>query len=262
MISVTYAELSGWLAAILWPLARIAALVATAPVFGNAGVPRRVKILFALALTYVLAPLAGPLPGIDPWSAEGLVVLAQQLAVGMAMGLAMRLVFAMVDVAGEIAGLQMGLGFATFYDPQHGTHSPVIAQFLGLLTTLIFLALNGHLMLLSVLAESFQLLPVGARTAGGPPWFALADWGSKVFVSGLMLALPLITALLVTNVAIGILTRAAPQLNLFAVGFPITILVGWIVLSLSIPLLEPLLTRAFDEGLQRMLQPLPPLAPR
>lgn len=261
MLSFTDAELAGWLAAFLWPLARIAALVGAAPVFGNTGVPRRVKLLIALALTVAVAPLAGPLPQADPWSVAGVAVLAEQIAVGLAMGLAMRLAFAMVDVAGEIIGLQMGLGFATFFDPQHGTHTPVIAQFLGLLTTLVFLGLNGHLMLLSVLAESFRLLPPGAGATAAPPWFALADWGSKVFASGLMLALPVVTALLVTNLAIGLLTRAAPQLNLFAVGFPVTILVGWIMLGLSLPTLEPLLTQAFAEGLQRMLVPLASPAP-
>jgi flagellar biosynthetic protein FliR len=156
-----------------------------------------------------------------------------------------------VDVAGEIAGLQMGLGFASFFDPQHGAHTLVVAQFLGLLATLIFLGIDGHLMLLSALAESFRLLPVGA---GAPlEWPAIASLGGGIFVTGLMIALPVVVALLLTNIALGILTRAAPQLNLFAVGFPVTILAGWIVLALSLPMLAPLFTQAFEAGLRAML---------
>ena len=253
MLSFTYDELAAFLAAFLWPLARVAALVGTAPILGNAGVPRRIKALAAIAITLAISPLVQSLPAVDPWSGAGLVVLVQQVVIGVAMGLALRLVFTMVDVAGEITGLQMGLGFATFFDPLHGTQIPVIAQFLGLLASLVFLSINGHLMMLAALAESFRILPIGTAGAGPPAWLALAGSGAAIFVTGLMLALPVIAALLITNVALGILTRAAPQLNLFAVGFPAIILVGWIAIALALPLAAPLLTQAFEEGLQRMV---------
>lgn len=253
MISFTYAELSAFLAGFIWPLARVAALVTTAPVLGNIGVPTRVKVLLALGVSLAAAPLAGTLPDVEPWSTEGLGILVQQIVIGAVMGLAMRMVFTMVDVAGELVGLQMGLGFATFFDPLHAAHTPVIAQFLGLLTSLVFLSINGHLMMLSVLGESFRVVPIGAALPGGEAWMTMAQWGGKIFVSGLMLALPVVVALLITNVALGILTRAAPQLNLFAVGFPAIILVGWVAIALALPLAAPLLTHAFEEGLQAML---------
>ena len=256
MISFTAAELSALIAGFLWPFARVAALVAAAPVLGNVGVPRRVKLLLAIGVTAAVAPLAGPLPPVEPWSASGLAILVRQMMIGAAMGLTVRLVFAMIDVAGEVTGLQMGLGFATFFDPQHRTQSPVVPQFLGLLAALVFLGINGHLMLLAALAESFHALPLGSDGFGAPAWQALAEAGSRMFASGLLLALPAVVALLISNVALGILTRAAPQLNLFAVGFPVTILVGWLVLALSLPALAPFFTHAFEDALRMMLQPL------
>lgn len=262
MISFTYAQLSGYLAAFLWPLARIAALMAAAPVFGNLGVPRRLKILLAVAVTAVLMPVVGPMQDLEPWSAPGLLLLAQQMIIGIALGLTMRMVFTMVDVAGELAGMQMGLGFATFFDPQHASSLPVVAQFLGLLTTLTFFSANGHLMLLSVLAESFRLLPMADTGLSASVWLTLVDWGGKIFLTGLMLSLPIVAALLVTNLALGVLTRAAPQLNVFSVGFPVTLLVGWAVLLLSLPYFAPALVRLFDDGFQMMAQIMAQAAPR
>ena len=256
MLTFTYDELSALLAAFLWPLARVAALIGTAPIVGTASVPRRIKALFAIAVTLALAPLVDAIPRIDPWSGPGVLVVVQQCLIGAAMGLALRVVFAMVDVAGELTGLQMGLGFATFYDPQHGTQSPVIAQFLGLLASLIFFSINGHLMMLAALAESFHVIPIGAGGTGAAGWLLLAQAGAGIFVSGLMLALPVIAALLITNVALGILSRAAPQLNLFAVGFPAMIMVGWLALTLALPLTAPYLTHAFERSMGTMLAPL------
>jgi flagellar biosynthesis protein FliR len=254
MITFTYAQLSSLIAAFMWPLARIAALVATAPVLGNLTIPRRVRMLLAVAITLALAPAFGEPPTIDPWSGAGLLVLAQQMLIGAAMGLAMRVVFTMVDFAGEVSGLQMGLGFATFFDPQHTASLPVIAEFLSLLATLTFLAVNGHLLLIAALADSFRVLPVGDLALASSTWFQLADWGGKIFVTGIMLALPIIATLLITNLALGVLSRAAPQLNLFAVGFPITLLAGWVILGLSLPHFAPTLTRVFDDGLGMMAQ--------
>lgn len=261
MIDFSDTALSAFLAGFLWPLARIGALVAAAPVLGNLGVPRRIKVLLAVAITVTVAPLAGPPADVQLWSGAGVLVLAQELLIGAAMGLVIRLAFAIVDVAGEITGLQMGLGFAIFFDPQHGTHTQVIAQFLGLLATLTFLSLNGHLLMISALAESFRALPVGGLGPAGPAWLMLANLGGSIFASGLMLALPVIAALLITNVALGVLTRASPQLNFFAVGFPVTILVGWAVLTLMLPLMPPILGQVFDGGL-RMMFDLPSFTAR
>jgi flagellar biosynthesis protein FliR len=254
MLSVTTAQLYEWIAAFMWPLARILALIATAPVMGSPSLPARVKIGLAVAITLVVAPTLGPLPQVEPFSGTGLLILVQQILVGVAMGLAMKVVFAAVDTAGEIAGLQMGLGFATFYDPQAQASTPVLAQFVGLLATLVFLALNGHLLIISTLAESFRALPISEAVAAALGWRTLADWGATIFASGLAMSLPILAALLITNVALGILTRAAPQLNMFAVGFPVTLSVGLVVLALVLPYLTPGLERLVHSGLATMLQ--------
>lgn len=253
MISVTSAQLNALLAAFAWPLARILALVASAPVIGNAGVPASLKIALGLFITVLVAPLIPSPAGIDPASAAGLLIMAQQVLIGLAMGFSMHVVFHAAEMAGEFIGLQMGLGFATLYDASVPGMIPIIGQFLGVVVTLAFLAVDGHLMLISVLVESFQVLPL-APLSGPAGLLAVAEWGSSIFTYGLALALPLLAALLITNVGLGVLTRAAPQLNIFAVGFPLTILVGFLGLTLALPYFAPTLERLFMDGLAQMLR--------
>jgi flagellar biosynthetic protein FliR len=172
------------------------------------------------------------------------------------MGFAMRIVFGAVEMAGELGSLTMGLGFATFFDPNSQGRSSAISQFLTLVATTAFLAANVHLLLLEALAESFISMPISAHPMGGASFKLLADWGSKIFSAGLQLALPVIAALLITNVALGILTRAAPQLNLFGIGFPITLGVGFVVLALSLPYLSGPLQSLLSQGVE-MARKLP-----
>lgn len=255
MITLTSAELNTWIASFLWPLTRILGLIAIAPLFGNLSVPVRVKLGLGIMLALVIAPTVPALPAADPMSLAGMLVLMQELVIGLAMGFAMRVVFAAVEMAGEICGLTMGFGFATFFDPQTRARSSAIAQFLALLTLMVFLATNIHLMMLSTLAESFITMPVSASPAGAVGFRALANWGGLIFSAGVQLSLPVIAALLLINIALGILTRAAPQLNLFGIGFPVTLGAGFIVLMLMLPYLATPLEKLFNEGLgimQRM----------
>jgi flagellar biosynthetic protein FliR len=253
MISVTTAQLDAWLAAFAWPLARILALIASAPVIGNPSLPASVKIGLGLLLTVLVAPLLPPPPGLDPASATGLLILAQQVLIGLAMGFAMQVVFWAAEMAGELIGLQMGLGFATLYDASVPGFIPILGQYLGIVVSLAFLAIDGHLLLLSALVESFQVLPFAPLSA--PSGLrALVAWGGSIFSYSVALSLPLLAALLITNLALGVLTRAAPQLNIFAVGFPLTILVGMLALALTMPYFAPSLERLFIEGLTAMLR--------
>ena len=256
MITVTSAQLNTWLALMLWPFARILALLATAPPIGNAQVPASVKIGLAILITAVIAPTL-PAPSIDPGSAAGLLLLARETALGIAMGLAMRIVFAGIASAGDIIGLQMGIGFAQFYDPQSSGQTPVIGQYLGVFTTLTFLSLNGHLLMISTLVESFFAMPVDGSGAGN--WLLLAQSGEMVLRAAVLLSLPLIATLLVVNTALGVLTRAAPQLNIFAIGFPITMMVGIFALMLSLPYCIPAFERFFEGGIGTMLQVATPV---
>jgi flagellar biosynthetic protein FliR len=248
MLSFTDAQLNAWIAAFVFPLARILGLVAAAPVFNNAALPVRVRLALGLAVALALTPALPPLPDIAPDSWSGLMVLLREGLIGIALGFTMRLAFAAIDLAGELMGLQMGLGFAVFYDPQNATQLPVVAQLIGMLALLIFLALNGHLAMLALLAESFTILPVSAAPFPAAGWEILLRWGATIFSVGMLLALPLIAALLIANISLGVLTKVAPQLNLFAVGFPLTLIAGFAMLALTMPYYAPALEQLFEQG--------------
>lgn len=252
MISFTSAQLDAWLAALIFPLSRILAMIASSPVLGNRQVPVRVKIGLSVLLTLIIAPTIDAMPPVAVGSPQGLLIIIQQTIIGVAMGFTMRLIFTAIEMAGELAGLQMGLGFASFYDPLNASYTPVVARWLGTIAVLAFLALNGHLYMLSGLAESFRTLPIGSMMPA-KGFHEVANWGGVIFAYGLQLSLPLLAALLTANIALGILTRAAPQLNLFAIGFPITLTIGFVVLLLSMPYLSPLMDRLTQEGLGKML---------
>jgi flagellar biosynthetic protein FliR len=250
MITLTSAEINTWIAALLWPLTRILGLIAASPLFGNTSVPMSIKISLGVLLAAIMAPAIPALPAADPMSMAGLLILLQELLIGLAMGFAMRIVFAAVEMAGEVSSLTMGLGFATFFDPMSSGRSSAVSQFLALIATMAFLATNAHLLLLSALAESFVTMPVSATPmAAGAP-LELARWGARIFSAGLQLSLPIVAALLITNVALGILTRAAPQLNIFGIGFPVTLGVGLLVLSLSLPYLGTPVLNLFSQGIE------------
>lgn len=254
MISVTSLQLSAWIAAFLFPFARILALIASAPVLGNKQIPAHVKVGVAAMLTFIIAPALDIPPDIEVSSAIGLFVLLQQILAGLAMGFVMRLIFTAVEMAGDLAGMQMGLGFASFYDPVNATNTQVVAQFLGILAALIFLSMNGHLYMLQALAESFHVFPISTSQPSAGGLLVVVSWGASIFIYSLQLALPVIAALMLTNLALGILTRSAPQLNIFSIGFPITLAVGFIMLMLTVPYLAPLLENFTQAGLETMLR--------
>lgn len=252
MITLSSAQLNAWIAAFVWPLTRILGLLAIAPLFGNVSIPTQIKLALGVMLTLVIAPGLGPLPAVEPMSLAGLLILVQQLVVGLAMGFAMNIVFTAVEMAGEAVGLTMGFGFAIFFDPQTHGRSSAINQFLSLLAIMLFLATNVHLIMLSALADSFTTLPIAATPLHSLGLKQIAGWGGMIFSAGIQLALPMIAALLITNIALGVLTRAAPQLNLFGIGFPITLTVGFVVLALSLPYLATPMGRMFVEGIEMM----------
>ncbi|MXS83426.1 flagellar biosynthetic protein FliR [Nitrosomonas oligotropha] len=254
MISITTAELNTLLGAFIWPLSRILALVATAPLLGNPSVPVRVKLGLAVMITVLVMPLVEKsLPQIDPASGVGFAILLQQVLIGIAMGLVMRIVFVAVEMAGELIGLQMGLGFAVFFDPQNSGQIDIVGRFLGVIASLAFLAIDGHLIMITLISQSFSTLPIGLEGMTNATFTTLANWGGEIFKSGLQLSLPVLTALLITNLALGILTRVAPQLNIFAVGFPLTLSIGLLVMALSMPFYAPILEHLVQDGLNLMM---------
>ncbi len=250
MIHLTSAELNTWIAALLWPLSRILGLIAAAPLFGNASVPVSVKVALSVMLAVIIAPVIPALPATDPMSMAGLLILVQEMLIGLGMGFSMRIAFAAIELAGEISSLTMGLGFATFFDPETKGRSSAISQFLALIATMAFLALNAHLVLLGALAESFLSLPIAATPmAIGAP-YEVVNWGGQIFAAGLHLSLPIVAALLITNVALGILTRAAPQLNIFGIGFPVSLGVGLLAISIALPYLDMPIQTLLNQGIE------------
>jgi len=245
MISFTSAQLDVWFAAYFWPFVRILALFSSAPLLYHRSVPHRLKIGLSVMITLIVAPsLPYVAPGGDPaW------LLVQQLLIGLAIGLGLQMMFAAFDVAGDLLGLQMGISFATFIDPQNADQSPLIGSFIGLLATLVFLAMNGHLMMIAGIVETFHTLPIGAGSPAAADWKMLALLGGEMFRIGLHIALPVLATMLILNLALGVLARAAPQLNIFAVGFPATMLIGLAALALIMPLMGPFLDSTLERGI-------------
>ena len=261
VFSVTSDQLSVWLVTFLWPFVRMLALISTAPIFSEATVPRSAKIGLAALLAIVITPTLDPMPSVPLVSAGGFWILIQQVLIGAAMGFSMRMVFAMVQAAGEYAGLQMGLSFATFFDPSSGGNTMVLARLLNVMAILIFLATDGHLMLIMTLAESFRTLPIADTPLAASGWFLLVSAGSQIFSGGLMLALPLIATLLTLNLAMGILNRVSPQFSIFSVGFPVTLLAGMGMLLLLMQYIAPFLEPQFATGFTSTMEFLQGLRP-
>jgi len=247
MISFTTTQLYAWIGGLLWPLTR---MVAVAPVFGNTAIPMLIKTTLGVLLASIVAPTLPAVPVVDPTSWAGLLIVAQELLIGMSMGFAMRLVFAAIEFAGEVASSTMGFSFASFFDPTTAGRSSAISQFLALVATMAFLAMNAHLVLIEALVESFFTLPISGTPMSLSAPLEMVRWGSRIFSAGLQIAMPIVATMLITNVALAILTRAAPQLNLFGIGFPITLGAGFLVISLLLPYLGTPLQNLFNQGVE------------
>jgi len=246
-MNFTDTQLTSWASLYIWPFFRIAALVSVAPIFGTRTVPPRAKLIIAISLTLLVAPLVPKMQFIDPLSLQGILTTFHQVLIGITMGFMLSLVFAALITGGQSIAQLMGLGFASMMDPQNGVSVPVIGQFYTVLATLVFLVLNGHLVIINVLVSSFQALPVGDTGLSPDKIWQLVLWSKWVFVAAVVIALPAITSLLLVNVAFGVMTRAAPQMNIFAVGFPITILLGFVVMMISLPYFIPKVQQLFDQ---------------
>lgn len=233
-ILVDAADVSRWVARLWWPVLRIGGFVLTAPIASAATVPRLVKIALTLGLAFILAPFAPVPAGLSVFSGAGLMAAVQEMLIGIAIGLIAQLAFEALNFAGQSISTVMGLGFATLVDPQHGAATPVLGQLFAIFGALAYLAVDGHLVLLGALAQSFRTLPVGGANIDEDLLMAMAKWGGRIFETGLLVALPAVVALIIVNLGLGVVTRAAPQLNLFGIGFTITLLAGFFVLIVGV----------------------------
>ncbi|WP_110947922.1 flagellar biosynthetic protein FliR [Pseudomonas bohemica] len=233
VLALTDTQISTWVAAFMLPLFRIATVLMTMPIFGTTLVPKRVRLYLALAITVVVAPSLPPMPEVHALDLSALLLIGEQIIIGAALGLSLQLFFQAFVIAGQIVAIQMGMGFASMVDPVNGVSTAVIGQFFTMLVTLLFLAMNGHLVVFEVLIESFTTLPVGEGLVAADFWELVLRLG-WVLGAALILVLPAITALLVVNIAMGVMTRAAPQLNIFSIGFPLTLVLGMGILWISL----------------------------
>ena len=216
----------------LWPMLRISSLLLAAPLFSLDALTLRLRIMLALVLTFLIYPLVD-WPVIDPISAKGMLEIVNQLFIGAMMGLMLQVAIGAIVVAGQSIAASMGLSMASMIDPNVG-NVPVISQFLVIMSTLIFLGFGGHVMIISMLFDSFQSVPIGTFILGQVAFGKVVAWSSMMFLGGVLLALPVMVSLLFINIGMGIVTRAAPSLNIFSVGFPASIAAGFLVLILSL----------------------------
>ena len=246
-MTFTDAELLDAISAWLFAFVRIGAVFTVAPVFSASSVPARLRILLALAITVLVEPMLPASQPVDPMSTTALLVLAQQLAIGVAIGLVLQLAFNALVFGGQMVAYSMGLGFAHLMDPQNGVQVPTVSQFYLIFATITFLAVDGHLRLIALLVESFGAMPVSTDGMGRAALWDVASWGASLFTDGLLLSLPIVAALLLVNVGMGIVSRAAPQLNIFSVGFPVTLGLGFVLLWLTLPQALALFTAWLEE---------------
>lgn len=252
MLTIHASDLQQWIVQLLWPLTRILGCIAVVPLFSHPSIPNRIKLGIGFVITLAIAPSV-QVPVIEVMSWQGMLSLLAQVLIGISMGFVMRIMFTAVEMAGFMMGMSMGLGFASFFDPQSEGQTIAVAQFLTMLTLLVFMSLDGHLIVVAVMLQSFETMPIllDHWQLNGQ---AIAELGGHIFSQGLLLSLPVVASLLITNMALGILTKAAPQFNIFGIGFPVTISVGMVMTLLSLPSLISPVNRWLIDAQQLMLQ--------
>lgn len=238
MVTFNEAQIMAWVSPIFWPFLRVLAVFASAPIFSSRSVPVRTKIGLAFVIALCLQPALSDQAVISLTSPEALGAVIQQISIGVAIGLAVRIVFSAVEMAGEVIGFQMGLNFAGFFDPSTNAQTSTVGRFFGNMAMLLFIVLNGHLMLIQAIAASFQTFPTGGHALETVRQLRLHELGAVIFKYGLWIALPMIGMLLFVNVVMGIVSRIAPQMNVFAIGFPLTLSVGLLGIAFTVPLLD------------------------
>lgn len=249
MVSFSEAEVLAWVTLWLWPFFRVLGLFTAAPVLSQRSIPRRVRLALSLLIVMAAQPSLPPMPPIAVNSAQAFMVIAQQVLIGLTMGFAARVVFAAIEFAGEIVGLQMGLNFASFFDPMSGGQSTSVSRFYGTCAAWLFVVMNGHLLLTAAVVQSFHSFPVSDQPLAFLAQVQPQTWGAEIFKIGLWVSLPIVGMLALVNLVMGLISRVASQMNIFSIGFPVTLGVGLTGLWLTLPMMQTPLTMA----LERML---------
>jgi flagellar biosynthesis protein FliR len=249
MLTFSEAQVLAWISPLLWPFIRVLALFGTMPVMGQRTVPMRARVALAFLIAFCAQATLPPIPVIALDSPLAFLTVVQQLVIGFSLGFAVRIVFAAIEFAGEIVGLQMGLNFAGFFDPATGGQTTAMSRFFGVSVSWLFIVINGHLLLIAAVVQSFQAFPVSAEPFAFLRAVQPQVWGTEVFRLGLWIALPQIGMLLFTNLVLGVISRVAQQMNIFSIGFPVTVSAGLIGVLLTLPMMQ----MPFTMALERML---------
>ena len=249
MPTFTEAQILAWLTPILWPFLRVLALFTTAPVLSLRSIPVRVKLLLALLVAVSARAGLPPPPDVSLDSAAALGMAAQQVIVGLTIGFAARVVFAGVELAGELIGLQMGLSYATFFDPGSNSSVAATTRFFSTMASLLFIVMNGHLLMTFAVIRSFDAFPIDERPLAFISTLQPQAWGSELFQLGVWIALPIVSMILLINFMLGIVSRVASQMQIFAIGFPITLATGLVGMAMTLPIMQA----PFTVALERML---------
>jgi len=248
-VNFTEQQILAILGSYIWPFIRISSMFISIPVFSVQVITPKVKVLASFLITLVIVPIVPDTSHIAIFSPQGFMVAIQQLAIGLTTGFILQMVFSVILVSGQSIAFSMGLGFSSMVDPATGIQVPVIGQLFVISSSLIFLSVNGHLLLIEMLVESFKTLPIGKLgLTQGDLWHVIS-WSSQIFAAGVLLALPVMASLLFVNISFGVAARAAPQLQIFGVGFPITIMLGmvlmWIFIDNTLNIFTDVLTDGF-----------------
>ncbi len=249
MLTFSEAQVLAWVSPLLWPFIRVLALFGSMPVIAQRSVPARYRVALAFLIVVCAQASLPPMPVVPLDSSAALLLLIQQLLIGLSMGFAVRIVFSAIELAGELTGLQMGLNIAGFFDPSTGGQTTVVSRFYGVCVGWMFIVINGHLLMIAAVVKSFEAFPVGPEPFAFLRAVQPQVWGAEIFRLGLWIALPLIAMLMFTNLVLGVISRVSQQLQIFSIGFPITVSVGLLGVMFTLPMLSV----PFTAALERML---------
>ncbi|MGZ5276477.1 MAG: flagellar biosynthetic protein FliR [Caldimonas sp.] len=249
MLTFTEAQVLAWVTPILWPFIRVLALFSAMPIVAQRSVPARLRIGLAFLVAFCAQATIPNTPQIELASAAGFLAVVQQVLIGVSLGFAVRIVFTAVEFAGEIIGLQMGLNFAAFFNPMTASEETAVSRFFGVSVAWLFIVTGGHLMLIAAIVQSFTAFPVSSEPFASLRAIEPQRWGAEIFSLGLWISLPLVAMLLFTNLVLGVISRVAQQMNIFAIGFPVTLGVGLVGVLLTLPMMQAPFTMALEKML-------------
>ena len=249
MLTFTEAQVLAWVTPILWPFLRVLALFSSMPVIAQRSVPIRARIGLAFLIAFCAQASMPAIAPIALDSSAAMMAVLQQVLIGVSLGFAVRIVFAAIEFAGELIGLQMGLNFAAFFNPMTSSVETSVTRLFGVTISWLFVVSGGHLLVIAAVVQSFTAFPVGAEPLAFLRTMQPHRWGAEIFSIGLWIALPLVGMLLFTNLILGVISRVAQQMNIFAIGFPITLGVGLVGVMLTLPLMQMPFTMALEKML-------------